>query len=190
MFAQVFHPAQMTAYNSRQRTATVWIQGLTDGADRGLTAHIAYPFGDCDRDTELQPDIEPVSTGERALSEAVDVWVFFEGGDPSAPVVAFYRGHQDGSALENTRRIRQDNIELLARSRLIVKADQIDLTCQQMTITAPEGLRIAGPVSMDNTLSVQGAIQSQDDVTAGGISLKSHLHSGVRSGGSNTGGPV
>jgi len=40
------------------------------------------------------------------------------------------------------------------------------------------------------TLTVNGAIAATGDVKAGSISLKSHVHSGVQSGGSNTGGPV
>ncbi len=40
------------------------------------------------------------------------------------------------------------------------------------------------------TIDPQGNVVSPTDVTASGISLKSHAHGGVTSGGSNTGGPV
>ncbi|MBS9422293.1 phage baseplate assembly protein V [Photorhabdus caribbeanensis] len=39
------------------------------------------------------------------------------------------------------------------------------------------------------TATMQGPVTVSNDVTAGGISLKNHVHSGVQSGGSKTGGP-
>jgi len=48
----------------------------------------------------------------------------------------------------------------------------------------------ATSVIIDGNLSVIGSINSTHDITADGISLKTHVHSGVQSGGSNTGQPV
>ncbi|EZQ18955.1 baseplate assembly protein [Halopseudomonas bauzanensis] len=68
-----------------------------------------------------------------------------------------------------------------------------DMGNQEMTVImtpggrailqAPGGVQIAGDVNITGTVTVS------DDVIAGGISLVNHAHSGVESGGSNTGGP-
>lgn len=52
-----------------------------------------------------------------------------------------------------------------------------------VAITAPGGVTITGDVD------VTGTITATTDVVADGISLVSHTHSGVQSGGSSTGGP-
>jgi phage baseplate assembly protein V len=68
-------------------------------------------------------------------------------------------------------------------------------------VTAPGGVTIAGDVTItgkvsvtgnvaiDGKTSVTGKISSDDDVTAGSISLFNHKHGGVQSGGSLTGSP-
>ena len=38
-------------------------------------------------------------------------------------------------------------------------------------------------------MNIAGNLDASEDVTANGISLKTHLHSGVKAGGDNTGGP-
>ena len=38
-------------------------------------------------------------------------------------------------------------------------------------------------------MSIEGNLDASEDVTADGISLKNHLHSGVKAGGDKTGGP-
>lgn len=101
-------PAKIISYNRANRTVQVQIAGLTDGSDNGLPAKIAYPIGEDDRDTERQ-----------ILANA-DVWVFFEGGDLSLPVVWAYRSHGNG-ALVGTRRIKQENIELIATEKITIK---------------------------------------------------------------------
>ncbi|NRN30669.1 phage baseplate assembly protein V [Photorhabdus heterorhabditis] len=66
-------------------------------------------------------------------------------------------------------------------------------------ITSPE-ITLNGNVTINGNLSqgmgsdggaatMQGPVTVNNDVTAAGISLKNHVHSGVQSGGSNTGGP-
>ena len=49
-----FIPAKILSYDAATRTAKVQIEGLTDGAEDGLTATFAYPVGHDDRDTEIQ----------------------------------------------------------------------------------------------------------------------------------------
>lgn len=45
-------------------------------------------------------------------------------------------------------------------------------------------------VAIKGNVTVQGSITATGDVIGGGISLDTHTHTGVESGGSNTGGPV
>ena len=79
-----FKRAKILSYDAAKRTAQVHIHGLTDGASQGLTATFAYPVGDDDRDTERQ-----IVLGN-------DVYVFFEDGDESCSVIAFYSSHGTG----------------------------------------------------------------------------------------------
>ena len=109
-----FKRAKILSYDAAKRTAQVHIHGLTDGASQGLTATFAYPVGDDDRDTERQ-----IVLGN-------DVYVFFEDGDESCPVIAFYSSHGK-DAVVDTRRIRQENIELLARQKATIEAPSIHL---------------------------------------------------------------
>ncbi|MGP5656808.1 hypothetical protein [Psychrobacter celer] len=128
------HPAKLISYDKVNRTAKVTIAGLTDGVEDGITAMLAYPVGDDDLDTE------------RELLPGADVWVFFEQGDTSMPVIAFYRRHGQGLATIDVRRIRQENIEVLARSTITldakdfinIKASKINLDADTVTINASE----------------------------------------------------
>ena len=128
------HPAKLISYDKVNRTAKVAIAGLTDGVEDGITAMLAYPIGDDDLDTE------------RELLPGADVWVFFEQGDTSMPVIAFYRRHGQGLATVDVRRIRQENIEVLARSTITLdakdfinlKASKINLDADTVTINASD----------------------------------------------------
>lgn len=152
-----FWPATLVSYHAKQRTGEVYIEGITDGADRGLTAEFAYPVGESDKDTELQ------------ITVPAPVDVYFEMGDPRCPVVFAFRTHQDGSAVVGTRRIRQENIELIASANLQLIADQANMQFSQMTLKVPNGLTIEGPIYCQR-------IEASDDVIAGGVSTKTHNH--------------
>ena len=104
-----FIPAKILSYDAATRTAQVHIDGLTDGAEDGLTATFAYPVGHDDRDTEIQ------------VLVGAEVYVFFAGGQMDSPVIAFYRSHGTG-AMVDTRRIRQSNIEILASNSISIEA--------------------------------------------------------------------
>lgn len=63
------------------------------------------------------------------------------------------------------------------------------MTFSQGEVTLIGNLKINGNVDIDGTLDSTGTITSQSDVVAGTISGKTHTHSGVTSGSSNTGVP-
>ena len=104
-----FIPAKILSYDAATRTAQVQIDGLTDGAEDGLTATFAYPVGHDDRDTEIQ------------VLVGAEVYVFFAGGQMDSPVIAFYRSHGAGAVVD-TRRIRQKNIKILASNSISIEA--------------------------------------------------------------------
>lgn len=104
-----FIPAKILSYDAATRTAQVQIDGLTDGAEDGLTATFAYPVGHDDRDTEIQ------------VLAGAEVYVFFAGGQLDSPVIAFYRSHGAGAVVD-TRRIRQKNIKILASNSISIEA--------------------------------------------------------------------
>ena len=208
------HPAKLISYDKANRTSKVTIAGLTDGVEEGITAMLAYPIGDDDLDTE------------RELIPGADVWVFFEQGDTSMPVIAFYRRHGQGLATIDVRRIRQKNIEVLARSRITldakdfihikaktvnIDASTVNLKASNFNITAQTNVKgdigqignysmqgnqsIAGnqTINGDSTSygnqTINGSVSATVDITANGISLNSHKHGGVDTGGGSTSGP-
>lgn len=208
------HPAKLISYDKANRTAKVTIAGLTDGVEEGITAMLAYPIGDDDLDTE------------RELIPGADVWVFFEQGDTSMPVIAFYRRHGQGLATVDIRRIRQKNIEVLARSTITldakdfihikakmvnIDASTVNLKASNFNITAETNVKgdigqignysmqgnqsIAGnqTINGDSTSygnqTINGSVSATVDITSNGISLNSHKHGGVDTGGGSTSGP-
>lgn len=85
------------------------------------------------------------------------------------------------------------DITLITPGKLMAKADGgIEITSP--TIVLNGLVTINGPLnqgkgSAGGGASLLGPVTVDNDVSAGGISLKRHTHSGVQSGGGNTGGP-
>lgn len=193
-------PCKVISYNAEARTVQIQIAGLTDGSETGLTAKLAYPIGDDDRDTER------VLLDQ--LSQA-DGWVFFEGGNPSAPVLWAYICHGTG-ALVDIRRIRQKHIELIATETITLRSGQkISLEVQGSTLeieplkikfttplmtfetdlaTFSALVNVLGLLSANGGLAafgvdggagatIQGGVEvTGGDVKADDISLKGHGH--------------
>lgn len=57
-------------------------------------------------------------------------------------------------------------------------------------IEAPGGLTIRGPVTIEGDVTLTGSMEASDDVTASGVSLKSHKHRDVQAGAAQSGPPV
>ena len=113
------YPATILSYNKTARTARVSIPTVTDGLDDGITATFAYPVGHDDKDTEIE------------ILPGAECYVFFLQGVPSSPVIWSYRSHGSG-AVTDYRRIRQENIELLARAKITAKARTIDVSASDV----------------------------------------------------------
>jgi phage baseplate assembly protein V len=58
------------------------------------------------------------------------------------------------------------------------------------TLVAPGGATIKGDVTIEGNLSIAGKAEASEDVIGGGISLKSHKHTGVAAGGAQSEPPV
>lgn len=58
-----------------------------------------------------------------------------------------------------------------------------------VSLTAPGGFRLIGPVAIEGDLDLKGAMTATDDVVAAGKSLKSHTHTGVQAGAAFSGPP-
>lgn len=89
------------------------------------------------------------------------------------------------------------NLNCVVTGNATLKAASVTIDAPQTTITG--NVRIAGTLSQGEggggnatfggSVTARGSIHSDADVTAGGISLNSHTHSGVEPGGGNTGAP-
>lgn len=165
----MFKRARILSYDASSRTAQVHIFGLTDGASDGLTATFAFPVGDDDRDTEIKIMDN--------VSSLPDVFVFFDGGNHECPVVAFFSSHGEGN-IQDIRRIRQKNIELLAEDKIYQEANIIHLSASKVIIDAD--------IEHTGNQNTTGTVTADTDVVGGGKSLKSHTHGGVDSGSSST----
>ncbi|QXO09983.1 hypothetical protein pEaSNUABM37_00022 [Erwinia phage pEa_SNUABM_37] len=106
---------------------------------------------------------------------------------------------------KNVEIIAQDTFKLTAKQKIhmicqdwLVQANNSitfetqtwKVNTQTTEINSPGGIKLVGPITHsggDTTTS--GSITAQKDVRGGGISLMSHRHGGVQSGGSTTAGP-
>lgn len=53
-------------------------------------------------------------------------------------------------------------------------------------VEAPGGITLRGDVTIEGNVDITGTVQADQDVLAGGISLKTHVHGGVQAGGGMT----
>lgn len=176
----MFMRGRVIAYHAASRTAKVHIYGLTDGASEGLTATFAYPVGDDDRDTE------------REIVLNNDVYVFFENDEQSRPVIAFYSSHGKNNVVD-IRRIRQENIEILARSKATIEAPTVHIKGNVIidgNVTHNGNLSQSGSQNVEGSVTASGNVKAGGDVKAGGISLTAHRHSNVRGGNDTSGGAI
>lgn len=83
------------------------------------------------------------------------------------------------------------NVTVVTPGDVVVTADDVDVTCDTATITASGQINLTAPlVQINGNLQVSGTIVATGNVTGDGVSLNSHTHSGVQTGGSFTGPPA
>lgn len=142
------YAATIINYDGDSRTAHISIPGVTDGLDEGIEATFAYPVGDDDKDTE------------REILPGAECYIFFLQGDPASPVIWAYRSHGTG-AVTDYRRIRQKNIELLARVNITAKAQTIDVSAyDQVNIHGAKNINLTSEAKISLSapqISMNGA---------------------------------
>ncbi len=169
-----FFPATILKYNPNERTARVSIPTVTDGADSGITATFAYPVGHDDKDTEIQ------------ILEGAECYVFFLQGDVHSPVIFSYRSHGTGAVVD-VRRIRQENIELLAKANINIETeDTITLKAGTVIIDANVIMKKNSTTEGNNT--VNGTSDLKGAVTIKGKPYDLHGHLDVENGSGTSGG--
>jgi hypothetical protein len=151
------YPAVVVSYDGNTRLANIKLEPLDDGADTMLEAELLYPLGD------------KSNTAIEVLANDA-VWVEFEAGDPRYPIIVGYRNKRTGND-DLTRRYHHANIELLADNLIKIKGDVkviVEAATIEMTATT---IKIDGDVTVKGDVTV-----TSGDVTADGISLKTHTH--------------
>ncbi|MCU4320602.1 hypothetical protein [Acinetobacter bereziniae] len=150
------------------------IPTVTDGLEDGIIAKIAYPVGHDDKDTEIE------------IKEGADCYIFFEQGDPSSPVMWAYSSHGVG-AIVDYRRIRQENIELLARANININAqDTIYLSAKKLIIDAD--IEINGNQKLNGNNTTTGTSDLQGETSIENKPYRDHGHLKVKSGDDTSGG--
>lgn len=110
------------------------------------------------------------------IEENTECTVVFESGDPNAGKVVAFHFHDD-----NPPSITPGSGTAIFKhkSGSILQFNSNG----SITVSAAGGINVAA------NISVNGSITTSGDVVAAGISLDSHVHGGVKSGGSSTSGP-
>lgn len=179
-----FFQAKIVSYNDASRTARVTIPTVTDGIDEGITATFAYPVGHDDRDTEIE------------ILPGADCYIFFQQGDPSSPVIWAYSSHGEGAVIDY-RRIRQENIELLARAdinlhtgeTIHLKAKNVIIDADAVTVNA-KNYTVNGNSTHNGNNTVTGKSNLQDETTIQNKPFMDHGHKNIKAGDDNSGGVV
>lgn len=150
----------------------------------------------------------PVRQGDECLvvfsSRCIDSW--WQSGGVQPPATLRMHNLSDGFAIVGFRskpRKVTGFSTTAAQLRSLDGATLVEMnpTAQTLVLTAPGGATINADTTINGALHVTGAITCDDDITSsktvtgqtdvvgGGKHLKTHTHSGVQSGGSNTGAP-
>lgn len=111
-------------------------------------------------------------------------------------VIQSLDGSQCVAILDDMVKIKGTDISILGSSSIVAEADTITLTATEITLDSPlttitgaiEAGASGGNAVFNGTIQTTGDVIS--DVGGKDVSLTDHVHSGVMSGGSNTGEPV
>lgn len=162
------YPAIIKEYDKVTRTCRVEIPQITSGGDVLPNAEICYPIGD---KSQIR---ENIITTEIELLPNDTVWVEFLNGDQNHPIIVGYRNPQTNNDID-WRRWHHKNVQIIADEQMLFNAANMVITLSgDLTINA------TGNVAINSaTLKHNGKNVGQD-----------HKHSGVQTGGGNTGNPT
>jgi protein gp138/GpV-like protein with Apex motif len=153
----------------------------------------------------------PIAAGDECIvlfcDREIDNWLQ-SGGTDTAPTTPRLHDLADGIALVGIRSFPRSLSGYSANSAQLRSDDgtvTIDLnpSTQKISLISPTEILLNAPaVVITGTIDVQndgvsstpciinGSITATGDIVSGTISLQSHVHTGVQSGGDDTGGPV
>jgi hypothetical protein len=139
----------------------------------------------------------PIAAGDECLvilaSRCIDAW-YAKGGVQDAPELRMHN-LSDGFALVGVRSAPRAFTPSATAARLTNDDGsayyELNPTAKTFKIVAPGGVTINNvTIDSNGNVSSPATITASTDVVGSGKSLKSHVHSGVQAGGSNTGAPV
>jgi hypothetical protein len=150
----------------------------------------------------------PIAIGDEALvvfaSRCIDAW--FQSGGVQPQAEPRHHSMSDSFALVGPRSLARKlaNVSTTtAQFRTVDGATYVEVAGSNIVnIVASGGVNITGPLNVNGAVSITGnaaitgditgtgKVTAQGEVTGNNIPLSQHLHTGVQSGGSNTGTPI
>jgi phage baseplate assembly protein gpV len=144
----------------------------------------------------------PLQTGDLGWikSNDRDITFFLKTYKQAAPNTARKHSFSDAvfipdSFMKNVNISPEDNNSLVIQNlsgtiKISLSESGINITAPQITMTASDGITLNTPtVTISGSVNVAGSVSADGDVEAGTVSLESHTHPGVQTGGGNTGMP-
>lgn len=153
------YPAVIREYNAQKRTVRIEMVGMTNGATLLPECDLMYSLGDKSNHTEIE-----ILAGD-------SVWVDFLADDPRYPIIMGFRNPEMGNIV-GWRKWHHANIEIAADGEMV-------LTGNKLTMNFSE-INISGSTTHSGNVSVGG------DVSANGVSLQNHTHTGDSGGTTGT----
>lgn len=148
----------------------------------------------------------PVRTGDKGwlIANDRDISIYKQTGEQSAPNTNRLHSFEDGWFLPDTALAAAtlaDPAKCCIQSydgttSITLGTGTITMTCPTEIILNTPLVSIAGQIvagtdaGFTRTATFNGTIMTTGDVVAGTVSLDSHVHTGVETGGGETGGPV
>lgn len=97
--------------------------------------------------------------------------------------------HNIGTSNEVEIRLKKDgSVAITTSSKITVNANEAEVNAENTTVNGD--VEVNGDLSVNGDINCSQTVTASTDVLGGGKSLKTHTHSGVMSGGSNSGPPV
>lgn len=210
-------PAIVRSYNQARRTCRIEIPGVTNGASTLPEAEIEYAIGDKARAGSHSTEIEilpgdtvwvdfiggdpryPIITGYRnpQAGNSTDWRRIHHANIEQVTDTMMHLQSGEAVAVDSGKTITVKSgttIALEAGSSLSLKVGGSTLVIEGGSITLQSGqINLNGPIAGGGAGGAQatfsGGIDAKKDVTAGGISLQTHVHGGIQPGGGKTGTP-
>lgn len=132
----------------------------------------------------------PIAVGDEVLvifsSRCIDSW--WQSGGVGLPMEMRMHDLSDGFAIPGPR--SQPRVVTGISSTNLQIRNDANTAHVEITPAGAINIVTASTVAVQGNLTVSGTIVATGEITGNGIDLSGHKHTGVTSGGSNTGGPI